>query len=320
MRLLSFFLFLGLFIAGPALYAQKSPLAEPTVSELFKSILDESNDTLGYPMNSTPSVYTFSTDQGEFRGYMCGNNAFLDKAKVQFFNAHPHYAGITGVRMKFAHAVGDGYFKIGIWKTSPQSSMPTSMIYEQQVFIPDIIQHISDSNYTDINFDSLVSNPGPFFIGFIIPTGPGDTAVLYSSKAGESSTSNGWEMRATGSWYNFAIAYGHQFNVELYVFPIMTGVMGNEIVKTDDLNPMVEIWPNPVCDILNYRMNPAYSGKEFQWSVTDLNCKSLLSGLSMNQSLNENGEVNLTSLPAGVYSFNIQTHAGVFTKKVVKTP
>ncbi|MBK7174306.1 MAG: T9SS type A sorting domain-containing protein [Bacteroidales bacterium] len=320
MRFLTIFIFLSLLMASPDISGQNTFIADPAVHDFYKSGLDETNDTLGYPMNSTPSVYTFSTDLGEFRGYMCGNNAFLDKAKVQFFSDHPHYAGIMGVRMKFARATGNGHFKVGIWESSSQSGLPAALIYEQQVSIPDIIQHVSDSSYTDITFDSLVSNPGPFYIGFIIPTDPGDTVVLYSSKAGESSTSNGWEMRASGSWYNFAVAYGHQFNVELYVFPIMTGVMGKGELTPENKNSIVEIWPNPAHEILNVKLNPEYVKTGYLWYISDIQGNIIINESPSRQSSNESESIDISSLAAGVYYFSIQTTTGIFTKKLVVTP
>lgn len=299
------------FVSATSIYSQSLQVSGNSSTGMYKSVLDDTNDTIGYPLNSIPCVYTFATNLGEFRGYVCGNNAFLDKAKVQYFPEIKKFAGISGVRMKFARATGNGFFSIGIWNASDQSGLPSTLIYTQQVKISDLLSDIADSTYTDIVFDSLVPNPGSYYIGFLMPTDPGDTVVVYSSEAGIQSSCNAWEMRATGAWYNFGASYSFLYNIDLFIFPVMTGVMGLQPLQADN---HLEIWPNPANCELHFRIENTCIES---WAVADINGRIVMSD---HRDSKEAVRIDISSLHPGVYTLSIKTGNSILSRRFQRVP
>jgi PKD repeat protein len=253
-------------------------------------------DTLSLPLTGTAALYSASGG-----GYACGNNAYGDKAKAQYFATYSPYNKVNGVVFWFGAAEGgSGNAQAAVWNQS--GSAPGSTFATANVSVSSIMSDVTNNYYTYVAFASPATIPGPFYAGVILPTTTGDTIGLVSNTAGEASPVNAWEMWSDNSWNNFSTAWNGNLDVQLAIFPHVCQVVTGTEVYT--LKPdVVQIFPNPAT-------NRIYIGFGDQLlTQVDVKVLNILGEQVMESRYTEAAsnmmEVDVTRLSPGTYFLHI---------------
>jgi len=235
-------------------------------------------DTISNWTNTdTMAVYTAAADAqtpgcSPKAGYVAGNNCYGDKEKAEFF-AFSKYSTMTvpqikGVIVLFYKngtkgTAGNSASSVGmkIYNGTSATAAPGSLISQTATTLGTIlgvttVSNISycgnpSLNYGGIikpyrfNFATPVNAPtsGGFYASLVLPTGSGDTAVVFNNLSGVSNTA--WEQWSDNSWHDMKTAWGGATDYNLAILPDMAcagtvGVKSNSVLDNN-----ITLYPNP---------------------------------------------------------------------------
>lgn len=178
-------------------------------------------DTLNYPLEGEYAIYTI-TGGG---GYVSGNNAWGDKAKVNVFS-YGQPSILKGVLIDFAWATsGNTAIEIAAWDASGAGGSPGAKITTTTIILDDIFIDVLNDQTTYVPFESPVMLPETFYLGVVLPTGA-DTVALYTNVDGDTSPATAWEQWSDGAWYAYDDPNSWQYEMAHAIFPIVDAEVG----------------------------------------------------------------------------------------------
>ncbi|MCW3077545.1 MAG: hypothetical protein JWO32_2154 [Bacteroidetes bacterium] len=236
-------------------------------------------DTLSNVSNTgTLSIYTAGSDTATpgcspKAGFVAGNNCYGDKEKAEFYAAS-QYSGMSSPQIKGVIVL---FYKNGtkgtggnaasavtmkIYSATNATTAPGALISQTATTLGTIVAATSVSSVTycgspavtfspaiikpyRFNFTTPVNAPptGGFYASLVLPTGNGDTAVVFNDNNATSTTS--WEMWSDNTWHDIKTAWGGATDYHLAILPDMacaipTGVRSNSILDNG-----ISLYPNP---------------------------------------------------------------------------
>jgi hypothetical protein len=274
------------------------------------------NDTLNKQYFDSLSYKTYASPGG---GFVSGNNAYLDLAKVQEFHAG-NYCNIFGVIINFGYKkysslndssyLGINYYHInntGKTTVSSSAACPGSIFFRDSIKVADIdtvngnVLIYSNSLFTDsnfaigIDFDQLRST---------------DTIALYTNKDGDAANrEQSWEQDASGNW--FTLKYNWPLNVDYAIFPIVNTSVGLNTISTKSQSIIIS--PNP-CASGMVNINLSYAAinhlKVYNNALQIVNA-------SIVSSDENNTLVKFDAISKGIYFIQIKTKDAMSIQKLI---
>ncbi len=291
------------------------------------------NFNLGAP-TTTLTLYTASTGTAcTTGGYVVGNNCY---GMTQFANytAGPQYSALTSPSVTAcfvffyknpttgAGTKGVGTNTIGLriyngsMTTGPTPTAAPVALGATSAPISSVLATFSSTNNVGqykFNFATPVSvTTGGYFSSVVLPTTIGDTAVIWQQKSATSTAA--WETDAPGPWGDMKADWGGTINFQLCVFPVM-GCSGFTGIKENELASFFNIVPNPSNG--EFTLVAQLSGLTFDYNVTNSIGQVVLAKKSVNGG--SVTDINLSSMPAGLYFVNVVSGNNTITKKLVIT-
>ncbi|MGZ3920594.1 MAG: T9SS type A sorting domain-containing protein [Bacteroidia bacterium] len=236
------------------------------------------NDTLSnFGNTDTLTVYSAGSDTATpgcspNAGYVAGNNCYGDKEKAEFY-AYSQYSNIAlpkinGVIVLFYKnggfgTAGNSASSVGmkLYNGTSATAAPGTLITQTATTLGAILAAPSVSNVAycgdptvgynsaiikpyRFNFSTPVNAPtsGGFYASLVLPTGTGDTAVVFNN--GNSATNTAWELWSNNAWHDMFSAWGSGPTYNLAILPIMTcgsvGIRSNSVLDNN-----IVLYPNP---------------------------------------------------------------------------
>ncbi|OQX77327.1 MAG: hypothetical protein B6D61_07380 [Bacteroidetes bacterium 4484_249] len=181
-----------------------------------KHLLLDDIDTLNFPLEGTPAIYTANDG-----GYVTGNNVYGDLAKANYFN-NEQECQLTGVLFAFGIATGGGSdIEIAVWDDSGTDNSPGIKIGSNTVPLNTIINDITNQQMTYIEFSTPVNITSSFYVGAILPTIAGDTVAIISNTDGDTNPGTAWEQWSNNQWYPISSLDTWGLNIAQAIFPIV---------------------------------------------------------------------------------------------------
>lgn len=269
-------------------------------------------DTLSSFFTGTPNLYASSIADGG--GYVTGNNGYEDKAKMQLFDAtHGVQASGTINKLLLWAPIksGTGTFRAVIWSNvagEPGTELGSATVNISSVdtTIAGLMQVSNNAGYNvAVTFSTPIAIPAnkAFWAGVVLPTAAGDTIALVSNTDGDfadGGTHSG-EFWSDDSFNTFGDPNNWGLDIALAIFPVVTYTVGLE-----EENNEVSVYPNPVNDVLNFKLNATISSV----AIYTIDGK-LISKENVNANLYN---VSLANLDAGVYMYELTTTNGTTIK------
>ncbi len=265
-------------------------------------------DTLHWPVTDTLRLYT-ATNNGQYAGYVSGNNVWQDKAKAEYFSTFVSTKKINQVILYFGVATGNNATNVPIkvYNNGGTNGSPGTVLATQNVTLGTIKNDVNSQMPTIVTYSTPVTVTTPFYVGVTLPTAAGDTVSLYTMNA---TTNTAWEQWNDGTWYPYSDANNTWgFNASLSIWPIMcpTGSQINELN-----NVAVSVFPNPGA----YIIMPYPADTKVQLTVTDIFgrvCKS-------EQITTVYGEpyfLDMKTMTSGVYIIRGECKYGKFIERLM---
>ena len=213
------------------------------------TLLLSGNDTLNKQYFDSLSYKVYPSPGG---GFVSGNNAYSDKAKVQEFHAG-NLCNIFGVIINFGFKsyvslndssyVGVNFYDLN---NTGRNTLVTNAPCPGNIFFKDSIK-VSDIDTVNGNvllYNNALFTDSNFAIGInfeqLYLT---DTVALFTNKDGDAGTrEQSWEQDASGNW--FTLKYNWPLHVDYAIFPIVNTSVGLDLIKPSILTPLV-LSPNP---------------------------------------------------------------------------
>lgn len=286
-------------------------------------------------------------------GYIAGNNCYGDLEKAQYYT-NADYSGITspeisGVIVLFFKngtrgTGGNASSTVGMriynststtFTGAPSGIVPNSSIGFTSTTLSSILAVTSESNVSycgnpalafsaaiikpyRFNFGTPVTAPstGGFFASLVLPTGTGDTAVVFNAGV-STSVSRGYEKWSGApvnqDWYEMKTAWGG-INYNLAILPIMQCSTPSGI-KTTDFSNAIMLYPNPSNGELSLITTFATNQNI---EVTINNVMGQLMGSSKHNNVtNEVFNLDLKNYSNGVYFVTINNGNEKIVKRII---
>jgi PKD repeat protein len=218
-----------------------------------------------YAPEYTPSVIKLK-DFGPYTGYLTGHNSAKSKAVSELFANAPGYSYISGVSIKFGKAFAkndDATVTVLVWNARGVQNGPGSVIERKTVLMKQIKADVAADRPTVVSFDRETPVfSRRFHVGMELVYG-NDTLAIQSSANGEATDATSWVQHSTGTWQQYAIAYGA--NIAMDIRPVV------------GMNPSVQVsaskqYTNPGEEVvLNAR-----GASIFIWNASDNSVNSVL--------------------------------------------
>lgn len=191
-------------------------------------------DTLNYPLEGSYAIYTIAGG-----GYVSGNNAFGDKAKVNVFE-YGQPSVLKGVLIDFAWATSNNIpIEIAAWDNSGNNNSPGAKIASTTISLDDIFIDVLNEQTTYIPFETPIALSSTFYLGVVLPTGP-DTVAVYTNVDGDTDPATAWEQWSTGAWYPYDHEQSWHYKMAHAIFPIVdaeVGLIANFFADATSVNP-----------------------------------------------------------------------------------
>ena len=266
-------------------------------------------DTLTAHFMGNPALYY--ADAAPFdSGYVSGNNAFGDVAKMQLFDNTNGVIGagtINKVAMAIPVKMGTGSVLVAIWAdnagapanlASPLGSVivPLSSI-DTAAAAFDICDGTRFYNHVAA-FSSSVAIPanGKFWAGVVLPTGAGNGIALFTNNnttnplpAGAAGKSG--EIWNDATFHTMAAAWGVPLSFSIYPIVNFTAGVNENVASTS-------VYPNPANTELNIKTTEEISSVV----ITTTDGKTVATGNTSN--------INVSELNAGMYIYQVTTVSG----------
>ena len=294
------------------------------------------SDTLTSHFQGQYALYTVDT------GYMCGQNKYGDKAKMQLFDnvyGVTPYGTITDVLFTFGWVEGNPNSTITatIWANKVNTtnnadepgnilgtvSIPYSGIDTSANGFIQIESALDTVFYNAVgHFNTPIAIPtsNKFWAGFSFNYAPGDTVALYTTSDGDFPDANVYTFEqwsdGTFSSFNDGTNLTWQSNVALAVFPVVSHNTGMNNLTPNNIR-LLQNEPNPFNGntTVKYELN---SGGEVSLEITDILGKRVA---VISEGMQTAGKhqivINGESLNAGMYFYTLRAGNQSITKKMV---
>lgn len=218
-------------------------------------------------IQDTLALYTLGTN-----GYLSGNNSYGDLAKAEFYT-NSQSIKVNGAFYLFGRAVvnGTGTITPCVWDASGAGGAPgaTPVATGAAVDISTIITAINNNyQYLYIPYTTTPTITGNFYVGFILPTGTGDSVAIFTTSVNSPSVGQGWEQWSDGTWHNYNDAWDQVvpgFEVSNIIFPAICTTTGAS-------GPTASFTANntSVCagSTVNFTSTSTGSPTSYSWSFT----------------------------------------------------
>ncbi|MCX7954764.1 MAG: T9SS type A sorting domain-containing protein [Bacteroidales bacterium] len=267
-------------------------------------------DTLGWPPSDTLVLYT-ATNNGQYAGYVSGNNVWQDKAKANYYNTYDVNKKITSVILYFGVATGNNstVIPVRVWNNAGTNGTPGSVIATVNTTIGTIKTDVQNQNPTIVTYAPPVTVSTPFYVGIQLPTAAGDTVALYGIDV---TTNMAWEQWSNNLWYPYSDANNTWgINHQLAIFPIMC-LPGT--IEEIGANNLVSVYPNPATDQITI-VAPLLS-KNVMIKINDIFGKNIKTIEIDNFSGYYN--INTYDLLSGIYFITVQSERENYTFRISK--
>jgi C1A family cysteine protease len=178
-------------------------------------------------------------------GYVTGNDQYGDEEDAQKYhntvNGTISAVKVGAVAIKSPTGTADTYVKI--YNIDVSTGAPSSLLGTSNPIAMSAIS--TTGGYITYTFGTPVAVTGDYAAAVVLPTGTGDTMVVFSTTATcNNGDSLSWEMFSDGNWYSFPNPgnFGVGFNPELIIYPVFCSVATG--IK-EDLDKNITLYPNP---------------------------------------------------------------------------
>ncbi len=254
-------------------------------------------------------------------GFVSGNNAFGDLAKMQLFDASVGVSGggqIKGVCLWVANKVGTGAFQVLILRDAAGAPdlTPGGLLGTSSVMLSAVdtsatgVQGIANGGPVPVGFNvvamfpTAIGIPGTpgnykFWVSLVLPTGANEMTLVQnnvSTAPYNDSPAHVGELWSDGSYHVIADAanWGASFLATWAMFPIMQF----SPLSLDEASFVTGVYPNPASSELNITANEALASV----SVVSMDGKVVATSST--------STVNVSELAAGTYTYQAVTVSG----------
>ncbi|MCC6252217.1 MAG: T9SS type A sorting domain-containing protein [Bacteroidia bacterium] len=274
------------------------------------------NDTLNKQYFDSLSYSLYQSPGG---GYVSGNNAYHDKAKVQEFKAG-NLCNIFAVMMNFGykayHSLNDSsylyinyYAMDNLGKTTASNSAlcPGNIIFKDSLKVSDI----DTTNGNMFVYNSPIFTDSNFAIGIDFEhLFQADTVALYTNKDGDAGNrEQSWEQDASGQWYS--LKYNWPLNADYAIFPIVNTSLGLIPVSTGNSN--IIVFPNPSTnEIIN-----VYGQFSNEYVVNLFNASFQKVPYKIVYKTDKNLQIQPEITSRGIYFLQVKSKTGISFNKII---
>jgi hypothetical protein len=163
---------------------------------------------------------------------------------------------------------------------------------------------------TWVPIDPPVSINHPFYAGFMLPTAPGDTLVVWSNLDGDTNPGTAWDKWEDNSWVPLAHPSSWGMNIAMAIHPIVEYSTGIHDISAE---VPIHAYPNPTSGLVEV----GYGGIEdaFIIDLMDLDGK-MLASIPITAG-SKSTEMNLSTYPTGIYFIRVSGNSNYGIRKVV---
>ncbi len=239
-----------------------------------------------------------------------GNNNYGDLAKANYFANTTSGQTIQDVAVQFIYAKGTtGTATVAVWNGAGATPGATPLA-TQTVTLSTIGSDVTAQQPTLVHFSSPVTLSGPCFVGVILPTAAGDTAVVLADTSADANYNVAWEKWSDNTWYPYDDAQSWGIEAALAVFPVICSSSTGE--QTVLNNQEISIFPNPSSSNVYINL-----GKFNNEAVTIFIYDALGKQIDVHKNVS-NGLINcnFSNRSAGLYFIHVNTPEGNIVKKI----
>lgn len=275
-------------------------------------------DTLSEFFTGTPTVYGIDQVVPADSGYLFGNNAYGDVAKLMKIDAVTGLSGMGSIKSVLVGIAGKvdmgGSMKIKVYDftsatvlgaelgsiTVPLSQIDTTVAgYALAGGAPRIYN-------VAVNFSTPIAIPasGAFLVGVELPAATGGAVAIISNTFGDfaAATTNTFELWADNTLHTVPGSWGVGVTSALAIFPVI-----NYTSSIDELNLTSSIYPNPTTNELNFNLNGV--------QMSNIKVYGLDGKLVMDNEVNgTSGQISVATLNNGMYICEIVSQNGNVSK------
>lgn len=281
-------------------------------------------DTISEFFTGTPTVYGVDAVAPADSGYLFGNNAYGDVAKIMKFDAVTGYTGTGFIKSALIGIAGKvdagGSLKVKVWAYSSNSVLGAELA---SVTVPLSQVDTSAAAFAfaggspriynlAVNFPTQIVVPasGSFMVGVELPTNATGAVALISNTAGNfaAAATNTFEIWNDNTLHTVPASWGASVTCALAIFPVVK----YSAAGVDELNLTSSIYPNPATNEVNFTLNGV--------QMSNIKVYGLDGKLILDNEVNATaGQIDVSSLNNGMYICEITSaNGGVVKSTFVK--
>lgn len=268
-------------------------------------------DTLTSHFTGNPTLYVPDAVNPQDSGYVTGNNAFGDLAKMQLFDGTYGVTSggtITGVLLGVpVKNDAGGSFQVAIWgDNAGQPANPLTPLAVQNVTLASVDTSAAGFAIANgtvfynvaVSFASAVNIPAgnKFWAGVVLPTGANEIALfstnMQTNPFADADTHAG-EFWSNGTFHTFGDTQNWGANLALAIYPVVNLVVGMEENVIE-----ASVYPNPANEVLNIKATE---------DVTSINVFTAEGKVVATSTA---ASVNVAELNSGMYIYEAVTVSG----------
>lgn len=265
-------------------------------------------DTITNITNYEYTVYPRHLSSGHW-GYFPGHNSYTVKAYADKYVNYT-FSNISEMQVPVASiykASSSARVKFTIWDKDSLTGMPGVELATKDVDISSFTPYL----YHSVHFSPAPDINGEFFAGFqIYYTSPMDTFSIYMSQNRGAGGHNTIYAKKSTTWYTPSQLLGDTLNASLAIK--LVGCLVD--VEEMEINKSLKLYPNPTSNYVNIEISDDVFLNNYDIKLYDITGKQY--NVDIINSYGNKFEVNVGSLPSGIYIFNIMFNNSVITKKV----
>lgn len=276
-------------------------------------------DTLSEFFTGNPTMYVVDAVAPLDSGFIFGNNAFNDKAKLMKYDAATGLNGGGFVKgallaIKAKTDIANASIKVKMWQTSTTTALGTEL---GSVTIPLTAIDTANSAFalagggTRIyNVSAIFTNPiaipagGSFMLGVELPANTAGMVGIVNNVVGSftAAATNVYEVWEDNTLHTMPSSWGAGLTSAMAIYPIV-----NYTSSVDETNLTASVYPNPANNVVNFTLN----GVELSTvAVYGLDGKMVIS-TDVNAT---SGQIDVASLTPGMYIYEITSVSGNVVK------
>jgi hypothetical protein len=228
-------------------------------------------------------------------GYLTGNNSLNHIAFADSFNCAETKV-INGIRFDFAKAIvyNQGtLITAAVWAQNQSGNGPGSPIAQTTFLLSEVANNVANFSFTDVYFPQPPTVSGPYYAGFLLSTGTGDTLSIYSNQFDPTNNNTGWYMKGDGLWKAFSDPELYGEGLSLAIKPVQCIPLS---AQTPKKKTELKVMPNPSNGdfvLLEHSLNG-----NVEWNIIGLDGKVFRTG---GDTSNTSIQINTGDLIPGLY-------------------